>query len=324
MIAKMQTGIAAVCLMLMSATALAQGAYPNRPVRLLVPYPPGGSTTTVTHLVGQKLGVNLGQQVLIDNRPGGNTVIGTQALVRSPADGYTILLITSSHVINPLVMHDLPYDSIKDFAAIGTLVNTYYTLTVHPSVPANTLREFIALAKAKPGTLNYGSVGSGGIIHLAAELFNSVAGVKTQQVPYKGTGPSVTDLVGGRIQFIINNTLNLAPMVKAGKIRALAVSGNNRSSALPDVPTFAEAGLPAYNAGNWFGILAPAATPRDLVVRLSAELTKVMLMPEVKEQLNNEGLDPFISTPEQFAALMKSEMAKFAKLVESANIKLEN
>lgn len=307
-----------------SMTASAQGSYPSRTIRLIVPYPPGGSTTAASQLLAPRLAKALGQQVIVDNRPGGNTVIGSQALTRSPADGYTILLVTSTHAINPLMMSDLPYDSIRDFTPIGTVLNTYYLLAIHPGVPANTLAEFIALARQKPKSINYGSVGSGGAVHLTTELFNAVAGIQTQQVPYKGTGPLVTDLMAGRVQFFINNTLNLAPMVKVGKLRGLAVSGEQRFAVLPDVPTFAEAGLPAYKAGNWFGILGPAGLPRDILARLSSELMKIVSSAEVKDELNKQGLDPFVSTPEQFAALIKSDMGRFAKIVESANIKMEN
>ncbi len=316
--------LSAALLALSSAWALAQGAYPNRPIRLIVPYPPGGSTTAASQLLAPRLAKSMGQQVIVDNRPGGNTVIGSQATARAPADGYTVLLVTSTHAINPLMMRDLPYDSIRDFTPIGTVLNTYYLLAIHPGVPAQTLAEFIALARKSPKSINYGSVGSGGAVHLASELFNSVAGVDTQQVPYKGTGPLVTDLMAGRVQFFINNTLNLAPMVKVGKLRGLAVSGEQRSGVLPEVPTFAEAGLPGYKAGNWFGLLGPAGLPRDILARLSGELMKIIGSPEVREELNRQGLDPFASTPDQFAALIKSDMARFATLVESAGIKMEN
>ncbi len=316
--------LSAALLALSSAWALAQGAYPNRPIRLIVPYPPGGSTTAASQLLAPRLAKSMGQQVIVDNRPGGNTVIGSQATARAPADGYTVLLVTSTHAINPLMMRDLPYDSIRDFTPIGTVLNTYYLLAIHPGVPAQTLAEFIALARKSPKSINYGSVGSGGAVHLASELFNSVAGVDTQQVPYKGTGPLVTDLMAGRVQFFINNTLNLAPMVKVGKLRGLAVSGEQRSGVLPEVPTFAEAGLPGYKAGNWFGLLGPAGLPRDILARLSGELMKIIGSPEVREELNRQGLDPFASTPNQFAALIKSDMARFATLVESAGIKMEN
>ena len=304
--------------------AAPQGSYPSRPVRLIVPYPPGGSTTAASQLLAPRLSRALGQQVYVDNRPGGNTVIGSQAAARAPADGHTILLVTSSHAINPLLMADLPYDSIRDFTPVGTVLNTYYLLAVHPDLPARTLAEFIALAKSKPGTVHYGSVGSGGAVHLTTELFNSVAGIQTRQVPYKGTGPLVTDLIAGRVQFFINNTLNLAPMVRAGKLRGLAVSGTQRFAVLPEVPTFAEAGLPNYNAGNWFGILAPAGLPREVLARLSAELMKIMSSAEVKDELNRQGLDPFVSTPEQFGELIRADMARFARIVESAQIRMEN
>ena len=314
--------LATGALMAFAAIAAAQQAYPNKPIRFIVPYPPGGSTSIVARVIGQKLTDSWGQQVLVDNRGGGNTIIGSEALVKSPPDGYTILLVSSTHVINPSLL-TTPYDAIKDFAPVATVVGAEYMLVLHASVPANNLRELIALAKAKPGQLNYGSSGSGTTNHLAPELLNINAGIKLQHVPYKGGGPALTDLVGGQIHMFMNNPQTLIPFIKSGKIKPIAITGESRSKALPQVPTFAEAGVPGINMNSWFGVLAPAATPRDLIDRLSTEIARVLVMQDVKDKLSSEGLETFISTPDQFAALIKTDLARFAAIIKTANIKLE-
>ena len=314
--------LATGALMAFAAIAAAQQAYPNKPIRFIVPYPPGGSTSIVARVIGQKLTDSWGQQVLVDNRGGGNTIIGSEALVKSPPDGYTILLVSSTHVINPSLL-TTPYDAIKDFAPVATVVGAEYMLVLHASVPANNLRELIALAKAKPGQLNYGSSGSGTTNHLAPELLNINAGIKLQHVPYKGGGPALTDLVGGQIHMFMNNPQTLIPFIKSGKIKPIAITGESRSKALPQVPTFAEAGVPGVNMNSWFGVLAPAATPRDLIDRLSTEIARVLVMQDVKDKLSSEGLETFISTPDQFAALIKTDLARFAAIIKTANIKLE-
>ena len=314
--------LATGALMALAGAAAAQQAFPSKPIRFIVPYPPGGSTSIVARVIGQKLTDNWGQQVLVDNRGGGNTIIGSEALVKSPPDGHTILLVSSTHVINPSLLAT-PYDAIKDFAPVATVVGAEYLLVLHASVPANNLRELIALAKAKPGQLNYGSSGSGTTNHLAPELLNINAGIKLQHVPYKGGGPALTDLVGGQIHMFMNNPQTLIPFIKSGKIKPIAITGESRSKALPQVPTFAEAGVPGINMNAWFGVLAPAATPRDIIDRLSIEIARVLAMQDVKDKLSGEGLETFISTPDQFAALIKTDLARFAAIIKTANIKLE-
>jgi len=309
-------------LMAFTGIAAAQQGYPGKPIRFIVPYPPGGSTSIVARVIGQKLTDNWGQQVLVDNRGGGNTIIGSEALVKSPPDGYTILLVSSTHVINPSLLAT-PYDAIKDFAPVATLVGAEYMLVVHASVPANNLRELIALAKSKPGQLNYGSSGSGTTNHLAPELLNINAGIKLQHVPYKGGGPALTDLVGGQIHMFMNNPQTLIPFIKSGKIKPIAITGEFRSKALPQVPTFAEAGVPGINMNSWFGVLAPAATPRDIIDRMSGEIAKILAMQDVKDKLSSEGLETFVSTPDQFAALIKTDLARFAAIIKTANIKID-
>jgi len=302
----------------------AQQAYPNKPIRFLIPNAAGGTTSVVARLVGQKLTESWGQPVIVDNRPGGNNVIASEALVKSPPDGHTIMLATAAHSINPLIFRNQPYDAIKDFAAVATLVSTDYILVLHPSVPANTLQEFIAYAKARPGQLNGAVSNAGGIQHLALELFNILAGVKLQAVPYKGGGPGITDLVGGQVQLAFNNSIAVLPHVRSGRLKALGIGGEQRLSVLPDVPTFAEAGLPGYNAKNWFGILVPVRTPKEIINKMAGEIARIQAMPDFKEKLATQGVEPFVSGPEQFAALIKSDMAKYAKIIKTANIKMEN
>ena len=302
--------------------ALAQVHYPTKPIRWIVPFVPGGSTTIIARLLGQKLTESWGQQVVVDNRGGGNTIIGTEALVRAAPDGYTILQVTTTHVINPSLLAT-PYDAIKDFAPVGNLVATETLMVVSPSLPANNLQELIALAKAKPGQLNFGSSGSGTTNHLALELFSILAGIKMQHIPYKGAGPAVIDLMGGRIQLFTNNAVPLTPFVKSGKIRAIAVSGETRLRSLPEVPTFTQAGLPGYEVKSWQGILAPAKTPKPIIDKLSQELARILRTPEISETLLNMGADPLVSTPQQFAALIKTDLVRYAKLIKDANIRLE-
>ena len=313
----------ASALLTTASPSLGQQAYPNKPIRLIVPFPPGGGTNVVARLIGQKLGENLGQQVIVDNRPGGNTIIGTEALVKSPPDGYSLILVSSAHVINSLLL-PTPYDAIKDFSPVTTVTGNEALLLVHPSVPANTLQEFIALAKSKPGQLNYATSGSGGIPHLQTELFSATVGIKLQHIPYKGAGPALTDLLGGQVQMYLTAAINGVPHIRTGKLKGLAIGGDKRIAALPQVPTFIESGVPTFEAKTWYGILAPAGTPKEILDKLALEIGKVLAIPDMREKLDAQGLDPFPSTPERYAALLKSDQAKFAKIISTANIKFEN
>jgi tripartite-type tricarboxylate transporter receptor subunit TctC len=321
-------GLAAAVLMSVAAVATSQTAqttqnYPAKPIRIIVPYAPGASTDAMARLFGTEMQKTWGQSVFNDYKPGGNTIIGSEALTKSPADGYTILLVVNTHAINPL-LSKLPYDPIKDFAPITTIGVSEYMLAVHPSVPANTLKDFVAYAKSKNGELNYSTSGAGGLGHLSAELFNMLAGVKSQHIPFKGGAPSVQALVAGEVQLCFIHPINVLSLIKAGKLKAIAISGKNRLATLPDMPTFAEAGMPALESTNWFGMLAPAGTPRDILNKLSAEMNRTQMAPEMKEKLTAQGVEPFPGSPDQFAALIKSDMDKFAKVVKAANIKLEN
>jgi tripartite-type tricarboxylate transporter receptor subunit TctC len=300
----------------------AQQDYPNRAIRFIVPYSPGGSTTWTSRLVGQRLTEVWGQQVLVDNRPGGNTVIGTEVGVRSKPDGYTLLYIGSALCSNHTLMKT-PYDALKDVATIATVSNYENLLAVHPSLPVKTLKEMIALAKARPGELNYATSSHGGSTHLSVELFNSVAGIKTQQIPYKGGGPAVADLIGGQVQFIMAVPVNIVSQIKSGRLRAIAITGDTRLSALPNVPSFAEAGLPGVSLKTWQGVGAPVGTPKAIIDRISAEVEKLVAMPETKKKLDDQGFIPFYNNPEQTAALLRADIIRFAKIIKDANIKSE-
>ncbi len=316
-------GILTAAMLLLGGTCAAQQAYPNKPIRFITPFPPGGQTNLLARLFGQKLTESWGQPVIVDNRPGGNTIIGTEALARANADGYTLIMTTNSHVIIPHLHAKLPFDPMKDFAPVATISSNETLLLVHPAVPAQTLQELIALAKAKPGQLNYASLGTGGIQHLSSEMFNLAAGVKIHGIPYKGGGPAITALIAGQVELSIQGPATSLPHVRSGKLRALAITGPSRWSALPQVPTFTEAGLPAYDMKYWQAVLAPAGTPAALVEKIAAEIARIQKMPDTHERLVSQGLDPWISGPSQFAATLKSEMAKYGKIIKAANIKLE-
>ncbi|MFY9510212.1 MAG: tripartite tricarboxylate transporter substrate binding protein [Rubrivivax sp.] len=297
--------------------------YPAKPIRFIVPYAPGGSTSHVARLVAAKLTESWGQQVLVDNKPGANTVIGSDALAKSPPDGYTISLAASTHATVPHLIAKLPYDPLRDFTPVAGLVTTQLVLVLNPAVPANNVREFIALAKAKPDTLNFAAVGTGSSTHLAAEVFKSVTGVRMQHVPYKGTAPALTDLIGGQVQLNFDTPVTSIPHVQSGRLKALAITGKTRLPALPDVPTFAEAGLPEYDFQLWFGVLAPAGTPKDIVDKLSAEIGRILTLPDVRQQLASQGLDVAYRTPDQFDALIRADLERFGKVIKAAGIKIE-
>ena len=306
-----------------TSAVLAQQAYPNKPIRFVTPFAPGGATTILARMLGQKFTEAWGQQVLVDNRPGGNTVIGTEAVARSPADGYTIILISAAHVIIPQLIAT-SYDPIKDFAPVATVAGGEFVLVLGNSVPANNVQELIALARAKPGQLNYATSGSGSATHLASELLNMAAGVKIQHIPYKGSGQVIPDLVAGQVQMAFNQPVAFVPLIKAGKLKAIAVSGQVRMAGLPQVPTFAESGLAGVDVNFWQGVLAPAGTPRPIVDKLSQEITKILSSTDIREKMVSQGTDPFISTPEQFSALLKSDLAKYGRIIKAANIKLDD
>ncbi len=316
--------VTVVLLMILAGSGIAQQNYPSKPIRFIVPFPPGGSTDPLARLAGQRMAESWGQQVLIDNRPGGSTIIGTEAVAKAAPDGYTILLAGIPLVTGTSLYPNIPYDAIRDFAPVTTIARSEYVLVLHPSVPANNLQEFIALAKAKPDQLDYGSSGTGGSLHLAGELFNFVAGVKMLHIPYKGSGPLVTDLIGGQVRLSFQTPIATLGHIRSGKLRPIAVTGKGRLSALPQVPTFAEAGLSGFDVDIWFGIVAPTGTPKAIIDKMASEVGKGLATPETRDKLSSQGMDPFISTPEQTAALIKADIAKYAKIIKTANIKGEN
>src|SRR3990172_7465398 len=314
--------ITAGILLGLAASAGAQQVYPTKPIRIISPYPPGGTTDILARLVGPKLTESWGQQGNVDNPPRGHTIIGSEAMVKSPPDGHTLLSILTSHVIVPNLA-PTPYDAVRDFAAVATIAGTQLVLVVHPSVPARNLQELIALAKAKPGQINYGSGGSGTVTHLAGEFFNIQAGIKTQHIPYKGSAQALTDVMGGQVHMYFSPPIVAIPHIKSGRLKAIAISGDTRLSALPELPTAVESGLKDFVVNIWYGLLAPAATPRPIIDKLGAEVAKVLAMPDIREKLLSQGMEPFISTPDQFAALIKADLAKFTSIIKTANIKLE-
>lgn len=303
--------------------AFAQSAFPAKPVRIVVPYPPGGSVDPVARVVAEKLTALWGQQVVVDNRPGASTIIGTDAVAKAPADGYTLLLTASTHVSNPLLFDKLPYDSVKDFAPVATLYKAEFVLVAHPSVPGRTLQEFIAAVKANPGKYSYASAGNGNANHIGMELFSMMTGTKMLHVPYKGGGPLVTDLLSGQVQAYLAVPVTVIPHLQAGRLKAFGTTSEGRLAVISDVPTFKEAGLPGFDMRSWLGILAPAGTPKPVVDKVSADIARVLAMPDVRDKLLGQGQVPYIHTPEQFAALMRDDTAEFARVIKAANIKLE-
>jgi tripartite-type tricarboxylate transporter receptor subunit TctC len=308
---------------LVSESALAQ-AWPAKAVRMLVPFPPGGGVDYAARIVGKHLSERLGQPVLIENRAGANGIIALEALKGAPADGYTLGTVSNGPlVINPSMYLKLPYDAVRDFAAIGRLVNFPLLLVAHPSVPAKSVPELIALAKAKPGALTYSSPGVGNGSHLAGELFASMASITLVHIPYKGTAPAATALLAGEVSLAFSSIPTVLPHVRAGKLRAIAVGDAARVPSLPEYPTIAESGVPGYEAFSWAGIIAPAGTPQEVVKRVNAELGGILRQKAIVEQLAAEGTIPVPDTPEEFSAYIKSELVKWAAIVRLANIKPE-
>ena len=309
------------CAVMAATTAAGAADFPTKPVRLVVGFAPGGGTDTTARALGTKLTGAFGQQVIVDNRPGHSGTIAADIVSKSVPDGHTVLLGTIALVINPSLTSKMPFDTFKDLLPVSRAADSTNILVVHPTVPAKNVKEFIALAKAKP--LNAGSSGIGGTGHLAIELFNLQAGVKMTHVPYKGGGPAIVDLLGGNIQLIFATGASSVGHIKAGKIRALAVTTAKRSALVPDLPTIAESGLKGYEANNWNGFWVAAKTPRAIVMRLNKDFTAALSAPDIKELLFKQGLDAAPSSPEALAAYMKSEYVKWAKVIKAAGVKVE-
>ena len=296
--------------------------YPSRPVRFVVPFAPGGSVDTLARTIGPKLSDSLGQQIVVDNRPGGNGDIGMIIVARAPADGYTLLLgYIANLAIAPSLYAKLPFDPQKDYAPITQIATSPNVLTAHPSVPAKNLQELIALAKAKPGAVNFASTGVASVGHLTGELLNSLAGVKMTHVPYKGGGQAIIDLVGGHVQVMFSGFSAAMPHIKSGKIRALAVTGAARSPALAEVPTIAEQGFPGVEATAWYGMLAPTGTSKGVITRVHGEVVRILKLPDVTQRLGGLGFEIAGSTPEQFGAYIQSEIKKWEKVVRASGAK---
>ena len=311
-------------LLALSAAAAAAQPYPSKPIRLVVPFPAGGTTDILAREVGQRLSLSLGQPVVIDNRPGAAGNIGSELVAKSAPDGYTLLMATvGTHAINPNLYARIPYDHVKDFAPVVLVAGVPNVLEVTPSLPVHSVADLIKLAKEKPGQINFASSGSGTSIHLSGELFKTMAGVDMTHVPYKGSAPAITDLIGGQVQVMFDNLPSSLQQIKAGKLRAIAVTSAQRAPALPDVPTIAESGLPGFEATSWFGIVAPAGTPPTIIARINADVNQWLQSPEAKEKLLAQGAVAAGGSPEQFAAYIHAETEKWARVVKASGAKVD-
>lgn len=326
-----RTGLSLLALLFASTAALAQSAstgsgqaYPDKAVRMVVPFAAGaGSNDIMARLLAQKLSDNFGQQVVVDNRPGASGIIGTDIVAKAQPDGYTVLMMSLTLTVNPSLFKKLPYNTEKDLTPVTAVASAPLMLVTHPSLPVKSVREFIAYAKANPGKLNFGSGGPGTTPHLAGEMLKTMAGIQVIHVPYKGGAPALADLVGGQIQFMCENIPGTLPFVKAGRLRALAITDTKRSPLLPEMPTLDESGLKGYEIVGWNGLFVPAGTPPVVVNKLHAAVVKALALPDVRERLATMGADGIGNTPQQFTAFIKAEIAKWAKVVKDAGIKIE-
>lgn len=318
----MNRTLIALALAAASTAALGQ-SYPTRTVRVIVPYAPGGNTDFTARVVGQKLTDVFGQQVVVENRPGGATNIGSDVVAKAVPDGYTLLMGGASNAINMSLIAKMPYDTLRDFAPISHCVTGANVLSVHPSLPAKNLKELIALAKARPGQLRFGSSGIGSSNQMAGELLKMMAGINIEHVPYKGNAPALTDTIGGHIEMMFSGVPSLLPHIQSGRLRGIAIGSLKRFPALPNVPTFDESGVKGYEATTWFGLMAPAKTPREIVVRVSVETDKILKSQEIRERFQVEGLEPVGGTPESFGQFIRAEIEKYAKVVKAGNLKGE-
>jgi tripartite-type tricarboxylate transporter receptor subunit TctC len=307
--------------------ALAQAApaqnFPSKPIRMIVPFAPGGGTDVIARHLAAGMTDSLKRQVVVDNRAGANGIIGSEIVARAPADGYTLLFVSSPHSVNPSLYAKLPYDTLRDFAPVSMAASSPYVLVVHPSLPVRNIRELIALAKARPDQINYGSGGSGSSAHLSAELFNQMADVKLREIPFKGAGPALVAVLSGEIAAVFGNALTVKPHIQSGRLRALGIASAKRSESAPDLPTIAEAGVPGYRADAVLGLLATARTPRAVIDTLNAEVHKAMQRPDTVEAMRGMAVDIVLSTPEEFGRLIEAEMLRWGKLVRALNLKAE-
>jgi tripartite-type tricarboxylate transporter receptor subunit TctC len=304
------------------ASAAAQ-SYPAKPIKIVVPYPPGGFNDTLGRTLAAKFTDAWGQPSFVENKPGGNTLIGSDFVAKAAPDGYTLLVVAFPFAVTPSLIKAMPYDTLRDFAPVILAAQSPNLLVVNPQLPVKSVGELIALAKAQPGKLSYASTGNGSSNHISMELFKSMAGVDILHIPYKGSAPAVTDLLGGQVGVMFDNVPNVLPHVKAGRLRGLATTGTKRAALAPDIPTVAEAGVPGYEVTVWFGLVAPAGTPREIVQKLNAEVVKILAMPDVRERFLAQGVEPVGSTPEQFGEHIRGQMAKWSKVVQDAGVKAE-
>ncbi len=303
--------------------AVAADTFPSRPIRLISPFAAGGGNDLLSRTVGLEMSKGLGQAIVVDNRPGANTIVGMEIVAGAPPDGYTMIMTSSTQAINATLYPKLPYDSLKDFAPISLIASTPLIIAVPPALPVKTIQELITLAKAKPGGVLYPSAGSGNATHLGGELFAVMAGVELTHVPYKGAGLGLNDLIAGRLQTVFATAPSVMGFVKSGRLRAIAVTSSKRSALMPELPTVAESGVPGYEASSWYGLLAPAKTPRPVVLRLNAEAKRALAVPEINERLIAQGVDPVGNSPEEFAAYVRTEIIKWAKVIKASGAKPE-
>lgn len=321
--AQLILGAAACTLALMTPIAHAQ-TYPVKPIRFIVPFPPGGGNDTIARQIGQRLASTLGQQVPVDNRPGAGGAIGAELAAKAPADGYTMFLAgVATHGINPNLRSRLPYDPLKDFNAVSLIASAPLLVVVHPSLPVKSVKELTALARSRPGQINYASNGAGGSSHLAVEMFRMMTDTNLVHIPYKGLSPALQELLSGEVQLMFSSAVAMLPQVKAGRLRAIAMTGAKRSPAIPDIPTVAEAGVPGYETGSWYGVVVPAGTPKAAIDTLSREISSFVRAPETVARMNSEAVIPVGSTPDEFTAHIKRELARWAKVVKQAKLRIE-
>lgn len=320
---KRRTLLLVAALAALPMAAFAQG-YPSKPIRFVVPYPPGGPLDTIARLLGQKVSEGVKQPVIVENKPGAGGNIGADFVAKSLADGHTILMgAVATHAINPTLYAKIPYNPVRDFAPITQVASTPNVLVVNPSVPVSSVAELIAHAKANPGKLDFGSGSTGSAGHLAGELFNSLAGVQMTHIPYKGAAPAMQDLIGGQIHLMFDNLASSLTQVRAGRVKALAVTTAKRSSLAPELPTVAESGLAGFDISTWFGIFAPAGTPREAIVRLHTEFTRALAAPDVREKMLNMGAEPVGNTPAEFAAFIRAEAEKYARVIKASGARVD-
>jgi len=312
-----------VAFVLSCAHAADTGPYPAKPIRLIVPFAPAGSADALARTIQPALSEALGQTLVIDNRPGASSTIGTDMAAKAAPDGYTLVLVTTTHTVNPSLIAKLPFDTVKDFAPVSLVVSQPNILVVHPSVAAKSVKELVAMAKAKPGGMNFASGGNGSSPHLSGELFNIVAGTRITHIPYKGSGPGVTDLLGGHVQMMFAGPLALEQHIKSGRLRPLALADKRRSTILPDVPTMAEAGFPGVETGTWYGILAPARTPPAVVAHVQREIVRILQAADLKTRILNQGVDIVASSPADFEKFIIAEVAKWSRVVKAAGVRAD-